>query len=68
MVASCWLFLYDLYHDARIHEHQVNESSDMDQIYSAFATFKSVPHAGTSFFFPTNRFSHENVCLKHTDS
>jgi hypothetical protein len=23
MVASCWLFLYDLYYDARIHEHQV---------------------------------------------
>jgi len=22
-VASCWLFLYDLYYDARIHEHQV---------------------------------------------
>jgi hypothetical protein len=21
-VASCWLFLYDLYYDARIHEHQ----------------------------------------------
>jgi hypothetical protein len=21
--ASCWLFLYDLYYDARIHEHQV---------------------------------------------
>jgi len=24
-VASCWLFLYDLYYDARIHEHQVHE-------------------------------------------
>jgi hypothetical protein len=23
-VASCWLFLYDLYYDARIHEHQLN--------------------------------------------
>jgi len=23
MVASCWLFLYDLYYDARNHEHQV---------------------------------------------
>jgi len=22
-VASCWLFLYDLYYDARIHEHHV---------------------------------------------
>jgi len=22
-VASCWLFLYDLYYDARIHEHQL---------------------------------------------
>jgi len=22
-VASCWLFLYDLYYDARIHEHDV---------------------------------------------
>jgi len=22
-VASCWLFLYDLYYDARIYEHQV---------------------------------------------
>ena len=22
MVASCWLFLYDLYYDAQIHEHQ----------------------------------------------
>jgi hypothetical protein len=21
-VASCWLFVYDLYYDARIHEHQ----------------------------------------------
>jgi hypothetical protein len=21
-VASCWLFLYDLHYDARIHEHQ----------------------------------------------
>jgi len=24
MVASCWLFLYDLYYDVRIHEHQVH--------------------------------------------
>jgi hypothetical protein len=24
MVASCWLFLYDLYYDARNHEHQLN--------------------------------------------
>jgi hypothetical protein len=23
MVASCWLFLNNLYYDARIHEHQV---------------------------------------------
>jgi hypothetical protein len=23
-VASCWLFLYDLYYDARIHEHQAS--------------------------------------------
>ena len=23
MVASCWLFLSNLYYDARIHEHQV---------------------------------------------
>jgi len=23
MIASCWLFLYDLYYDARNHEHQV---------------------------------------------
>jgi hypothetical protein len=23
-VASCWLFLYDLYYDARIHEYQTN--------------------------------------------
>jgi hypothetical protein len=22
-VASCWLFLYDLYYDERIHEHHV---------------------------------------------
>jgi len=25
-VASCWLFLYDLYHDARIHEQKKNLS------------------------------------------
>jgi len=25
MVASCWLFLNDLYYNARIHEHQVTE-------------------------------------------
>jgi hypothetical protein len=24
MVASCWLFLYDLYYDARNHERQVD--------------------------------------------
>jgi len=23
IVASCWIFLYELYYDARIHEHQV---------------------------------------------
>jgi hypothetical protein len=23
MVAACWLFLRELYYDARIHEHQV---------------------------------------------
>jgi hypothetical protein len=23
MIASCWLFLYDLYYDARNHENQV---------------------------------------------
>jgi len=22
MVASCWIFLYELYYDGRIHEHQ----------------------------------------------
>ena len=26
-VTSCWLFLYDLYYDARIHEHQVYKAS-----------------------------------------
>jgi hypothetical protein len=26
-VTSCWLFLYDLYYDARIHEHQVYQTS-----------------------------------------
>jgi len=25
MVASCWLFLYDLHYDARNHKHQVNQ-------------------------------------------
>jgi len=33
MVASCWLFLNDLYYDARIHEHH---------IYSLFASVKTV--------------------------
>jgi hypothetical protein len=23
IVASCWIFLYELYYDARIHEHQI---------------------------------------------
>jgi hypothetical protein len=27
MVASFWFFLWDLYYDARIHEHQVNRSN-----------------------------------------
>jgi len=27
MVASCLLFLYDLYNDARIHEHQIYKPS-----------------------------------------
>jgi len=27
MVASCWLFLNNLYYDARIHEHQVTHGS-----------------------------------------
>jgi len=26
MVVSCWLFLYDLYYDARNHEHPVDAS------------------------------------------
>jgi hypothetical protein len=26
MVASCWLFLYDLYYDARNHEQQLSET------------------------------------------
>jgi len=25
IVASCWIFIYDFYYDARIHEHQVSE-------------------------------------------
>jgi len=27
MVASCWFFLWDLYYDAQIHEHQVKPYS-----------------------------------------
>jgi len=29
MVASCWLFLYDLYYDARIHEHPETDVLNM---------------------------------------
>jgi len=25
-VSSCWLFLYELYYDARIHEHQIKDN------------------------------------------
>jgi len=28
MVTSCWLFLYDLYYDARIQEHQAYKQND----------------------------------------
>jgi len=27
MVASCWLFLQNLYYNARIHEHEVEEDA-----------------------------------------
>jgi len=30
MVASCWLFLYDLYYDALNHEHQVKDQFGKD--------------------------------------
>ena len=33
--ASCWFFLWDLYYDARIHEHQVSPScyEEVEQLY-----------------------------------
>jgi len=31
IVAYCWIFLYELYYDARIHEHQV-EKRLLDQM------------------------------------
>jgi len=34
-VASCWLFLYDLFYDARIHKHQVYYKPTYAQISGA---------------------------------
>ena len=35
MVASCWSFLYDLYYDARIHEHQLRKYGNLPLHLSA---------------------------------
>jgi len=52
-VASCWLFLYDLYYDERIHEHQVSRHflrigtsclsiSDQLPLYPRYESFRNV--------------------------
>ena len=45
-VASCWLFLYDLYYDARIHEHHVyvikNHEFNLLEINTSL--FRGSPH------------------------
>jgi hypothetical protein len=39
MVAFCWLFQYDLYHDARNHEHQTkNKFSNLNYLFREIGT------------------------------
>jgi hypothetical protein len=56
MVASCWFFLWDVYYDSRIHEHQVYEHWYDDNLSLSPHRIKSIMYylsvkKGASIYF-----------------
>ena len=53
IIASCWIFLYESYYDARIHEHQGLEILEKRKVYSPCREFKSISWSCV-YFNPLN--------------
>jgi len=55
-VASCWLFLYDLYYDAGIHEHQIPWSCQL--------TYRVGPSASSTTFLAGQKLTNDLYTIR----